>query len=355
MIYISPQYTRDPELNLPTFPNGEINLEKVNLMAVDTLVLKWESNADLFNLLLLKKHADKRGFKLGLRILYMPYSRMDRDGNGTSDCSLRYVGEFIQNLGFKSITVVDPHSELTLAYLGTKAYSEYPFNEGLNLFEPYAGDPVKIICGLKVDSEGDAWVGSECVELKGKYYTVVSTNENRAGFKLGREVTLNEVKGVVELLWETFGGTTNEKGYKCLDGHIGAIYGDAITLERCEAICAGLARKNFASTNVVFGIGSYTYQYKTRDTFGFALKSTHVTINGTDINIFKDPVTDNGIKKSLCGRVAVVQTDGKLTTVEGLDSKTSVTNDLLRPIFHNGVLLVDDTLTTVRARLQESL
>jgi nicotinamide phosphoribosyltransferase len=68
-----------------------------------------------------------------------------------------------------------------------------------------------------------------------------------------------ERKGVVELLWDTFGGSTNAKGYKELDSHIGAIYGDSITLDRAQEICERLQQKGFASTNVVLGIGSFTY------------------------------------------------------------------------------------------------
>ena len=66
-----------------------------------------------------------------------------------------------------------------------------------------------------------------------------------------------EDKGVVELLWETFGGTVNDKGFKELDSHIGVIYGDSINYERAQQIIARLAAKGFASTNVVFGVGSY--------------------------------------------------------------------------------------------------
>lgn len=77
-----------------------------------------------------------------------------------------------------------------------------------------------------------------------------------------------EMKGAVEILWDVFGGTVNEQGYKALDSHIGLIYGDSITLERCKQICERLEAKGFASTNVVFGIGSFTYQFNTRDTFG---------------------------------------------------------------------------------------
>jgi nicotinamide phosphoribosyltransferase len=88
-----------------------------------------------------------------------------------------------------------------------------------------------------------------------------------------------ERKGVVECLWDIFGGTTTAKGYKLLDSHIGVIYGDSITLGRARAICEGLKAKGFAS-QVVFGIGSYTYQMNSRDTFGLAMKATYVEIKG---------------------------------------------------------------------------
>jgi nicotinamide phosphoribosyltransferase len=114
-------------------------------------------------------------------------------------------------------------------------------------------------------------------------------------------------EGVIELLWEIFGGTINSKGFKQLDSHIGCIYGDSITLERCQDICQRLAAKGFASTNIVFGVGSYTYQYNTRDTLGWAMKATYCEINGKGHAITKDPITDDGTKKSHSGILRVVK------------------------------------------------
>lgn len=111
-------------------------------------------------------------------------------------------------------------------------------------------------------------------------------------------------KGVVELLWEVFGGTRNSKGYKVLDPHIGTIYGDAITFDRADEICRRLERKGFASTNVVLGIGSFNYQYVTRDTLSMAMKATWVEVDGVGRAIEKSPVTDSGLKKSARGRLA---------------------------------------------------
>ena len=117
------------------------------------------------------------------------------------------------------------------------------------------------------------------------------------------------MRGSIESLWNTFGGTENEKGYKTLDSHIGLIYGDSITLDRANDILRKLEFKRFASDNVVFGVGSYTYSYTTRDTLGLAVKATAGIVNGEEKNIYKEPKTDDGFKKSAKGFLKVVKND----------------------------------------------
>jgi nicotinamide phosphoribosyltransferase len=188
--------------------------------------------------------------------------------------------------------------------------------EGIHkvVIRPDSGDPVDILCGdPKADPDHPAY------------------------------------KGVVELLWDIFGGTVTEQGYKVLHPAIGAIYGDAITLDRCGRICERLRAKGFASTNVVFGIGSYTYQYITRDSLGFAMKATAVIINGVEQPIFKDPVTDDGIKKSARGRVSVVKVDGVLKCSD-LDNPIEG-EDLLEDIFCDGHMLKVEKFSAIRVRL----
>jgi nicotinamide phosphoribosyltransferase len=163
-----------------------------------------------------------------------------------------------------------------------------------------------------------------------------------------------ERKGAVEALWDIFGGTKTAKGYKLLDSHIGLIYGDAITLYRAKEIVNRLAEKGFASINVVFGIGSYTYQYNTRDTFGFAIKSTACVIDGKEKQIFKDPKTDNGLKKSQKGKVHVYDNGGKITYTDGHGLDSELSTDLLKPIFINGGFVSIETLESVRERLKNS-
>jgi len=158
--------------------------------------------------------------------------------------------------------------------------------DGKLVIRPDSGDPADILCGTK------------------RYHG----NKNFLRMDLRNEGDrTNEEKGVVELLWEIFGGTYTETGHKLLDSHIGVIYGDSINYERAKDILSRLDAKGFASANVVFGMGSFGYQYQTRDTFGFAMKATNVVIDGVEKPIFKNPVTDGGTKKSLRGRIAVLK------------------------------------------------
>lgn len=165
------------------------------------------------------------------------------------------------------------------------------------------------------------------------------------------------MKGTVELLWEVFGGTVNSKGYKVLDPHIGAIYGDGITPQRAFGIFDRLAKKGFAVSNCTLGIGSFTYQYNTRDTFGFALKATNSIIDGVETPIFKDPITDkvagNNFKKSQKGMCYVYELDGDILYSDGhtmaeVDAKK---DNLLKPVFRNGELLTNYSLGDIRNKL----
>ncbi len=157
-----------------------------------------------------------------------------------------------------------------------------------------------------------------------------------------------EIKGLVECLWDTFGGTRTSTQHRLLDEHIGCIYGDAITLDRQWQILNRLYTHNFASANVVLGVGSYSYQMVTRDTHGIAVKATWCVINGESVDIFKDPKTDDGTKKSLRGRLQVYEADGKLT-VKDRCTGTEERNGLLRTVFCDGNVHNLQTVAQVRA------
>jgi len=162
--------------------------------------------------------------------------------------------------------------------------------DGRLVVRPDSGDPADIICGTE-----------------------------------GRDGATPEERGAIQLLWDEFGGTTNDKGYKVLDPHVGLIYGDAMNFDRIEEINSRLAYRGFASTNWVAGIGSYNYQYQTRDTFGFAMKATNVVIGGEEKAIFKDPKTDSGTKRSLKGRIVVLRgDDGELQALDEMTDSSDI-------------------------------
>ena len=193
--------------------------------------------------------------------------------------------------------------------------------DGKLVIRPDSGDPVDILCGngKEVDAYNDVDGRERC-----------------------------ESKGVIELLWDVFGGTVNEQGYKVLDSHIGAIYGDSITIDRADKICRRLEAKGFASTNVVLGIGSFTYQYNTRDTFGFAMKATYIEANGEGRAIFKDPITDDGTKKSATGLLMV---SDELTLIDKV-SWDLEPHGALQNIYLDGYFINTTTLTEIRNRLK---
>jgi len=196
--------------------------------------------------------------------------------------------------------------------------------DGKLVIRPDSGDPADILCGLNTSPV----IVFDAVIKHPSY------------------------KGVIELLWDVFGGTVNEQGYKVLDPHIGAIYGDSITIDRADEICARLEAKGFASTNVVLGIGSFTYQYNTRDTFGFAMKATYVEVNGEGREIFKDPITDDGTKKSATGLLCVAtDNEGKLVLADKV-SWNGEANGKLQTIYKDGKFTNVTDLETIRKRLK---
>jgi nicotinamide phosphoribosyltransferase len=154
---------------------------------------------------------------------------------------------------------------------------------------------------------------------------------------------------VVELLWDVFGGTVTEKGYKLLDSHIGVIYGDSITTERATDICQRLKDKGFAS-QTVFGIGSYTYQYNTRDTFGIAMKATYIELGDEPREIFKNPVTDDGTKISATGLLCVTKENGGYKLTDKCKWGAEIESEL-KTVFKNGKLTKDLTLQEIRNNL----
>lgn len=278
----------------------------------------------------------------------------------------------------------------------SKLKDEIVGREGKVVFRPDTGDPVKVVVGELykdytnecdsldeakdyardelVDKVGDETPHGECGECeptnifkyKDAYYEIkVEIEWNRHDKQYyyidgSRLVSCEQVeltpeqKGSIECLWEIFGGTVSVQGYKMLDPHVGLIYGDSITLERAQQICEGLKSKGFASTNIVFGIGSYTYQYVTRDTDGYALKATFAKINGVDKEIFKSP-KGASFKKSAKGLTAVFKDAQGELYLKDQATWDEVNNCEFVKVFEDGRLVKDWTLEEVRNNLKQYL
>lgn len=236
--------------------------------------------------------------------------------------------------------------------------------DGKLVIRPDSGDPVDIICGTNIRCQ----IGSN-LESYPNYSTYIKLMK---GSKFEKE-TEPEYKGVIELLWDIFGGDISANGFKRLDSHIGAIYGDSINLERQIQIYDRLESKGFTATNIVLGIGSFSYVYMTRDQAGYAVKGAwfeveeikienvldkegyHLedVITKTSYNIYKDPITDDGTKKSLKGFQFVndkYEVEGEVT-----EEKAFSEENMLKTIYKDGKFFNQTTLEEIRERINSKM
>ncbi len=157
--------------------------------------------------------------------------------------------------------------------------------------------------------------------------------------------------GVIPYLMDKFGFRLTDKGYKLLPVFLGTIYGDAMSSERCDSLNKTMLSYGVCPTCAVRGIGSYTYEYVTRDTFGQALKATLCKdISNVETEIFKDPITDSGEKKSLVGRVGLMHDNNNV--IIGHRDRLSVndpTGFTYNPMV-DGTLNLDTDFTMIRKR-----
>jgi nicotinamide phosphoribosyltransferase len=207
------------------------------------------------------------------------------------------------------------------------------------VFRPDSGDPVKIITGYTDD---------ELFFVDGKMIPKASMTVDNID---GTPITEAERKGAVECLWDIFGGDLTAKGYKTLNQRVGLIYGDSITLERAEQILQRLMDKGFSAGNIVFGVGSFTYQYITRDTFGQAVKATWGVVNGVPREIQKDPKTGDGMKKSATGLLRV-EKEGDTFVLYDRQSVGDEQRGMLETVFVDGQLLRETTFAEIVERLR---
>lgn len=228
------------------------------------------------------------------------------------------------------------------------------------VFRPDSGKPQHIIAGYRIDPENYAdkdevyavYDYETCGELPevvivgGKYFHLCQSLDGRVDCV--KEISRAEAIGAVECLAEVFGTTLTAKGYKQLHERVGLIYGDSITLAIAKETLQRLKEKGYASTNVVFGVGSYTCQYLTRDSMGFAVKATSTVVNGERFALSKDPVTDDGTKKSAKGLLRVDLVNGEYVLTDNCTEEQEAGGEL-EVLFEDGTFYNTQEFAEIRA------
>ena len=149
---------------------------------------------------------------------------------------------------------------------------------------------------------------------------------------------------VIEILGEKLGYTLNEKGYKVLHPNIRVIQGDGVNYASIGSILENLAANGWSADNIAFGMGGALLQKLDRDTQKFAFKCSNAVVNGKNVEVFKDPITDKG-KASKKGKLKLVKDDHHYKTI----SADEAGKDVLEPVFENGYLLKEYSFEMVRA------
>jgi nicotinamide phosphoribosyltransferase len=158
-------------------------------------------------------------------------------------------------------------------------------------------------------------------------------------------VPTDVIPKVLFILWDKFGGTINDKGYRVLDPHVRLIQGDGINYEMLGKILEVVKENGFSVDNIAFGSGGGLLQQFNRDTMSFAFKCSNITIDGKNFDVYKDPVTSKA-KISKKGRLKLINDNGTIKTV----NENQPGKDLLVTVFENGYLMKEYNFDEIRER-----
>ena len=226
-----------------------------------------------------------------------------------------------------------------------KLKKEIMARDGRVVIRPDSGDPVDIICGLRTNPHFNTRI------VEGRYYCCYAPFDIDSEYV---EISEGQYYGAYYMLGKTFGWNTTDTGFRYPSTKVGLLYGDSITLERQKQIYMRLEGASMAACNLVLGVGSFTYQFKSRDSLGFAVKATACKINGELKEIFKQPKTDDGTKNSLKGLIAIYEENGTYVAKDCVSEAEEMTG-ALEPVFVNGSLVKDYSLSEIRERIDASL
>ena len=313
----------------------------------------------------------------------------------------RALTEIYPNDNFSFLTDSYDHDNFLLNVVPA-CKDEILAHNGTVLFRGDSGDPVEIIAGKKI--EAVLLDKDELEELEEYFRYYARDNElgwetryfniNGTFYKVDFEpeyiqergaysdcdydflddynIKYEEVEPSLELLgmvwWldQKFGHTINSKGYKVLNPHVKAIYGDSMTPSRVREAYERTTAQGYAINNVVFGVGSFSfmgietidedgnvsYGPYTRDTFGYAIKATYgEDADGNPVMIYKQPKA-LAWKKSPKGCI-IVAPDGQSYTDGHTfeEAHGEGVENLLELVFKDGKMVKETSLKEIRERM----
>jgi len=163
---------------------------------------------------------------------------------------------------------------------------------------------------------------------------------------------------VFDILFEKFGYTINDKGYKVLPPQVRVLQGDGLNLSTIRLIYGAMTVNGISAENLVLGMGGALLQKVDRDTLKFALKCSYAEINGRGVDVQKNPVEldhhgqlVHSFKASKSGRLKLIQNGNEYLTVR--EEEAPETDDQLQLVFENEELFNETSWEEVQEQMKD--
>jgi nicotinamide phosphoribosyltransferase len=168
---------------------------------------------------------------------------------------------------------------------------------------------------------------------------------------------INSLRYIFSILFDKFGYTVNDKGYKVLPPQVRVIQGDGVNLESIKEIYEMLDFEGISPENLALGMGGKLLQDMNRDTLNFATKACFAIVDGEEVNVQKNPTEmdefgqlNRSFKKSKSGKLKLVKTETGYTTLTSKDEGFDEAKDELVEVFRMGVITKEWNFEEIRER-----
>ena len=187
---------------------------------------------------------------------------------------------------------------------------------------------------------------TEGSELNDAILKFLSVDGNKVVFRPDSGEPVSTTIDCLNILESGFGSYDTESGYKVFDANIGLLWGDGLNYHKIRDILFAMKSNGWAAENIIFGMGGGLHSSVNRDTQRNAFKCSAQLRDGQWFDIFKNPLDSS--KKSKTGRFKLIEDDGSFKTIS-IDDEG---DDILRTVFKDGKLLVDEKYCDVKLRAQ---